>query len=40
MGELPAEFQRPAPDRLVAHLDSALRQEFLDVAEAERKAKI
>lgn len=34
------ELDRPAPDRLVAHVDSARRQELFDVAQAETEAEV
>ena len=37
-GDLRAELQRPAADRLIADLDAPLGQQFLDVSEAQRKA--
>lgn len=35
--DLQIELQRPAADRPIADIDSALRQQLLDVPEAERK---
>ena len=40
MGELKPELVRPGPDRLIADLDPALRQQFLDVSEAESEPEI
>ena len=34
------ELQHPAPDRLVGHLEPALGQQVLDVAEAEGEAQV
>jgi hypothetical protein len=34
------ELQRPAPDRLIADLDTALRQQLLDVAKAQREPEV
>lgn len=38
--DLGAELDRPAADRLVADLDPALGEQFLDVPKAEREAEV
>jgi hypothetical protein len=40
VGEFPAEFEAPLPDRLVRHRDAAGGQHFLDHAQAQREPKI
>ena len=40
LGEETIELQRPAPDRLVADLDAALRKQFLNVPKALRELEI
>ncbi len=35
-----AEFQRPAPNAFVGHVDAALGEKILDIPEAQRKPKI
>ena len=40
VGEFPAEFEAPLPDRLVRHRDAAGGQHLLDHAQAQREAKI
>src|SRR4051812_45795208 len=40
VGELPAEFQAPLPDRLVGHRDAACCQHLLNHAQAQREAEI
>src|SRR5438045_3290655 len=40
VGEFPAEFEAPLPDRLVRHQDAAGGQHFLDHADAHREPKI
>jgi len=39
-GEKRAEFEHPAPDRLVGDLEPAFGKQVLDVAEAEREPKV
>jgi len=34
------ELDRPAPDRFVADVNSALRQQFFDVAKAQAETKV
>src|SRR5438067_13935359 len=40
VGEFPAEFKAPLPDRLVRHRDAADGQHLLDHAQAQREPKI
>src|SRR5712672_1485618 len=40
VGEFPAEFEAPLPDRLVRHRDASGRQHLLDHAQAQRIPKI
>src|SRR5258706_10552279 len=40
VGEFPAEFEAPLPDRLVRHRDAAGGQHLLDHAQAQREPKI
>src|ERR1700726_2236765 len=40
VGEFPAEFEAPLPDRLVRHRDTASGQHLLDHAQAQREPKI
>src|SRR5271168_2866686 len=40
VGEFPAEFKAPLPDRLVRHRDAAGGQHLLDHAQAQREPKI
>jgi hypothetical protein len=40
VGEFPAEFEAPLPDRLVRHRDASGRQHLLDHAQAQREPKI
>src|SRR5437762_5621239 len=40
VGEFPAKFEAPLPDRLVRHRDAAGGQHLLDHAQAQRKPKI
>src|SRR3984893_8804627 len=40
VGEFPAEFEAPLPDRLVRHRDAASSQHLLDHAQAQREPKI
>src|SRR5260370_31365079 len=40
VGEFPAEFEAPLPDRLVRHRDPAGGQHLLDHAQAQREPKI
>src|SRR6201987_1217911 len=40
VGEFPAEFEAPLPDRLVRHRDAAGSQHLLDHAQAQREPKI
>lgn len=39
-GDCGAEPDRPATDRLIADLKTALAEQFLDIAQAEREAEI
>nr|WP_196486934.1 hypothetical protein [Burkholderia stagnalis] len=36
----PAKFVASAPDRFAAHHDTALEQQFFDIAQAELEAEI
>ena len=38
--DLRPELDRPAPDRLVAHVDAACRQKLFDIAQAETEAEV
>src|ERR1700724_1360781 len=40
VGEVPAEFEAPLPDRVVRHPDAAGGQHLLDHAQAQREPKI
>ena len=40
MSELPAELQRPTPDRLLADLDVPLCEQFLDVPKAQGEPEV
>jgi hypothetical protein len=40
VGEAPAKLIAPASDRLVCHGDTALEEQFLDVAQAQLKAEV
>ena len=40
LGEHRPELQHPSPDRLVGEVQPALGEQILDIAEAQREAKV
>ena len=40
MGEFPAEFQRPSPDRFVTDVNASRRHHLFDHPQAQRKPRI